>query len=48
MQWCKFRSGEKVAYGIIEDHTAIAVTGSPFERSTRTSTTYPLLDAVPG
>jgi 2-keto-4-pentenoate hydratase/2-oxohepta-3-ene-1,7-dioic acid hydratase in catechol pathway len=42
MQWCRFQAGDKVAYGIIEDGTVVAVAGSPFESYTRTATTYPL------
>jgi 2-keto-4-pentenoate hydratase/2-oxohepta-3-ene-1,7-dioic acid hydratase in catechol pathway len=42
MKWCRFQSGQKVAYGIIEDNTVIEVSGSPFESYTRTSTSYPL------
>ena len=42
MKWCRFQSGQKVAYGIIEGNTVIEVAGSPFESYTRSSTTYPL------
>jgi 2-keto-4-pentenoate hydratase/2-oxohepta-3-ene-1,7-dioic acid hydratase in catechol pathway len=42
MKWCRFQSGQKVAYGIIENDTVIEVTGSPFESYARTSTTSPL------
>ena len=42
MQWCRFQAGDTTAYGIIENGTVTAVTGSPFERYTRTSTMYPL------
>jgi 2-keto-4-pentenoate hydratase/2-oxohepta-3-ene-1,7-dioic acid hydratase in catechol pathway len=42
MQWCRFQSGQTVAYGTIEGNTLTEVTGSPFERYTKTSTTYPL------
>ncbi len=42
MKWCRFQSGEKTAYGIIEADTVIEATGSPFDHYTRTSTTYPL------
>jgi 2-keto-4-pentenoate hydratase/2-oxohepta-3-ene-1,7-dioic acid hydratase in catechol pathway len=42
MKWCRFQSGQKVAYGIIENDTVIEVTGNPFESYTRTSTTSPL------
>ena len=42
MKWCRFQSGEKTAYGIIEADTVIEATGSPFDHYTRTSTTYSL------
>ena len=42
MQWCRFQSGPKVAYGIIDQNTVTEVTGSPFENYARTSSTYPL------
>jgi 2-keto-4-pentenoate hydratase/2-oxohepta-3-ene-1,7-dioic acid hydratase in catechol pathway len=42
MKWCRFQSGRNVAYGLIEDNTVTAVTGSPFEDHARTSTTVPL------
>lgn len=42
MKWCRFQSGEKVAYGIIEDDLVTEVTGNPFESYTKTSTTHPL------
>ena len=31
MKWCRFQSGRKVAYGIIEETTVTEVTGTPFE-----------------
>src|SRR5712692_11442616 len=42
MKWCRFQSGQKVAYGVVEGNTVIEVTGTPFEHHARTSTTYPL------
>jgi 2-keto-4-pentenoate hydratase/2-oxohepta-3-ene-1,7-dioic acid hydratase in catechol pathway len=39
MKWCRFQSGSKVAYGIIEDNTVTEVTGNPFDGYTRTGTT---------
>jgi len=42
MKWCRFQSGSRVAYGVIEGTTVTEVTGSPFESHARTSTTAPL------
>ncbi len=42
MKWCRFESGGKTAYGIIEDTSVIEVEGSPFEGYSKTSTIYPL------
>lgn len=42
MKWCRFQSGDKPAYGIIEDNTVTEVSGSPFESYTKTSNTRPL------
>jgi 2-keto-4-pentenoate hydratase/2-oxohepta-3-ene-1,7-dioic acid hydratase in catechol pathway len=42
MQWCRFQSGQKVAYGIIDNDTVTEVTGSPFDNYARTASTYPL------
>jgi 2-keto-4-pentenoate hydratase/2-oxohepta-3-ene-1,7-dioic acid hydratase in catechol pathway len=42
MKWCRFRSGAKTAYGIIDGTTVTEVTGSPFESYTKTATTAPL------
>jgi 2-keto-4-pentenoate hydratase/2-oxohepta-3-ene-1,7-dioic acid hydratase in catechol pathway len=42
MKWCRFQSGSRVAYGVIEGTTVIEITGSPFESHARTSTTTPL------
>src|SRR5438128_9542548 len=41
-KWCRFQSGSIVGYGVIEGDSVTAVTGSPFESHTRTSTTVPL------
>ena len=42
MKWCRFQSGDKPSYGIIEGDTVIEVSGSPFDSYTKTSTTHPL------
>ena len=42
MKWCRFQSGQKVAYGSIENDTIVEVSGNPFETYTKTSTNYPL------
>jgi 2-keto-4-pentenoate hydratase/2-oxohepta-3-ene-1,7-dioic acid hydratase in catechol pathway len=42
MKWCRFQSGAKVAYGIIDGTSVTEVAGSPFEQWTKTSTTVPL------
>jgi 2-keto-4-pentenoate hydratase/2-oxohepta-3-ene-1,7-dioic acid hydratase in catechol pathway len=42
MKWCRFQSGSKVAYGVIEGNTITEVSGHPWETHTRTSTTVPL------
>ena len=42
MKWCRFQSGSKVAFGVIDGNTVTEVSGSPFEAHTRTSTTVPL------
>jgi hypothetical protein len=42
MKWCRFQVADQVSYGIIEEQTVIAVTGSPFDTYAKTSTTYPL------
>jgi 2-keto-4-pentenoate hydratase/2-oxohepta-3-ene-1,7-dioic acid hydratase in catechol pathway len=42
MKWCRFQSGSRVAYGIIDGTTVTEVSGSPFEAHARTSTTLPL------
>jgi 2-keto-4-pentenoate hydratase/2-oxohepta-3-ene-1,7-dioic acid hydratase in catechol pathway len=42
VKWCRFQTGEKTNYGIIDGDTVIEVTGSPFESYSKTATTYPL------
>ena len=51
MKWCRFQSGQKVAYGIIDDDTVTEVAGnpledyarySPYNNYPRTASTYPL------
>ena len=42
MKWCRFRTGDKVSYGIIEGDNVVEVSGSPFESYTRTSNSQPL------
>src|SRR5438046_9050386 len=42
MKWCRFQSGADVAYGVIEGDTVTAVTGSPFDSTTRTARTAQL------
>jgi 2-keto-4-pentenoate hydratase/2-oxohepta-3-ene-1,7-dioic acid hydratase in catechol pathway len=42
MKWCRFQSGSKVAYGIIDGTTVTEVSGSPFESHTQTSNSMPL------
>jgi 2-keto-4-pentenoate hydratase/2-oxohepta-3-ene-1,7-dioic acid hydratase in catechol pathway len=42
MRWCRFQSGDKTSYGIIEGDTVIEVSGSPFDSYTKTSNTHPL------
>ncbi|MDP6548904.1 MAG: fumarylacetoacetate hydrolase family protein [Dehalococcoidia bacterium] len=42
MKWCRFKTGEKVVYGIIEGETVIEVEGSPFDGYSRTSNSQPL------
>src|SRR3979490_645751 len=39
---CRFRSGSKIAHGVIEKSTVTEVSGSPFDDHARTSTTFPL------
>ena len=42
MKWCRFQSGDKTSYGIIEGDTVTEVEGSPFDSYTKTSNTQPL------
>jgi 2-keto-4-pentenoate hydratase/2-oxohepta-3-ene-1,7-dioic acid hydratase in catechol pathway len=42
MKWCRFQSGNKAAYGIIEGANVTEVSGSPFDSYTKTSNTHPL------
>jgi 2-keto-4-pentenoate hydratase/2-oxohepta-3-ene-1,7-dioic acid hydratase in catechol pathway len=42
MRWCRFQSGARAVYGVIEGDTVTEVSGSPFADHTRTSTTVPL------
>ena len=39
MKWCRFQSGKTVSYGIIDGTALTEVTGSPFERYTKTTNT---------
>jgi 2-keto-4-pentenoate hydratase/2-oxohepta-3-ene-1,7-dioic acid hydratase in catechol pathway len=42
MRWCRFPSGSRIAYGVIEENTVTEVTGTPFDGHVRTSTIFPL------
>ena len=42
MKWCRFQSGDKPAFGIIEGDSVVEVTGSPFDDYSRTSNTHTL------
>jgi 2-keto-4-pentenoate hydratase/2-oxohepta-3-ene-1,7-dioic acid hydratase in catechol pathway len=42
MRWCRYQSGPKAGYGVIEGNSVVEVSGSPFESHSRTSTTVPL------
>jgi 2-keto-4-pentenoate hydratase/2-oxohepta-3-ene-1,7-dioic acid hydratase in catechol pathway len=42
MKWCRFQTGDKPSYGIIEGETVIQVDGSPFDSYTKSAKTYPL------
>jgi 2-keto-4-pentenoate hydratase/2-oxohepta-3-ene-1,7-dioic acid hydratase in catechol pathway len=42
MKWCRFQSGAKVSYGVIDGTTVTEVTGSPFESHTKTSNSVAL------
>ncbi len=42
MKWCRFSTGSKIAYGIIEGDQVIEVDGSPFDTYSKTSNVQPL------
>ncbi len=42
MKWCRFKQGDRTAFGIIEGDTVVEVSGSPFEEHTKTSNSFPL------
>ena len=42
MKWCRFNTGDKIAYGIIEGDQVIEVDGTPFDTYTKTSNVQPL------
>ena len=42
MRWCRFEADDRSRYGIIEGDTIIEVTGNPFEKYEKTTTTRPL------
>ena len=42
MKWCRFQSGAKVSYGVIDGTTVTEVSGSPLESHTKTSNSLPL------
>ena len=42
MKWCRFQTGQKVSYGIVQEDVVLEVSGSPFETYTVTSARYPL------
>ena len=41
-KWCRFRLGDRTAYGIVEGEDVAEVSGSPFESYSTTSSRYPL------
>ena len=45
VKWCRFRVGETVSHGIVEDDTVIEVSGTPWGEHARTGVTH-RLDAV--
>ena len=45
MKWCRYQSGGKISYGIIDGTTVTEVTGGLFESHAKTSTTH-FLSAV--
>ena len=42
MKWCRFKVGNRMAYGIVEDDTIVEVDGSPFDSYFKTSKTHTL------
>ena len=42
MIWCRFQSGQKISFGILEGDVVTEVSGSPFDEHTVTSTTHQL------
>ena len=42
MIWCRYQTGGKVCYGIVEGDTVTEVNGNPFDGHTATSTKHPL------
>ena len=42
MKWCRFRTGQKISYGIVEGDRVTEVSGTPFETYNVTSTSYAL------
>ena len=42
MIWCRFQSGQKVSFGIVEGAVVTEVSGSPFDEHTVTATTHQL------
>jgi len=41
VKWCRFEADDRSRYGIIEGDTIIEVTGNPFEKYEKTTTTRP-------
>jgi hypothetical protein len=42
MKWCRFRLGERVSYGLVEDEEVVEVDGSPFGEHRVGQTRHPL------
>ncbi len=42
MKWCRFQSGDKATYGIIDGDNVIEVSGTPFDSYERTANVQPL------
>ena len=42
MKWCRFKTGDRVAYGIVEGDSVVEVAGSPFDSYSKTSKTHAL------